>query len=157
MEDDFRVHHIGVAVRDIEATAGVLASLFGFSRPYRTVDVASEKVRVCFVDTGQGFWIELVEPTSPDSPVSRLTERSGASPYHICYRVEDLDAAVATLRARGCRPLRRFTVEICGPQHFAYLMARDGQLVELAQLSLPDGHPLASVRGRRDAPAPRDP
>lgn len=140
---DFRLHHVGFAVRDIKTTSNVLASLFGFQVVSEIVAVEGEAVRVCFVATGQGFWIELVEPASSQSPVSRLTERSGASPYHVCYQVEHLDAALTALRKKKCRILRRFSIELSGrQQHFAYLMARDGQLIELGQISLPNGHPL---------------
>lgn len=142
MDDSFAVHHVGYAVRDIETTAEVFATLFGYSRAHRSIEVPSEQVRVCFLETGHGFWIELVEPLSPSSPVSRLTERSGASPYHICYEVKDLEPAIAAFRKKGCRVLRRFSVDLDGEQRFAYLMARDGQLVELGQISLADGHPL---------------
>jgi methylmalonyl-CoA/ethylmalonyl-CoA epimerase len=47
--------------------------------------------------------IELLEPTSPDSPVAKFLEKSGPGIHHVAYEVKDVEAAIADLKAKGAR------------------------------------------------------
>ena len=122
---------MGVAVRSLSAALDYYVGLFGFEQVAEPVEVASEHVRVCFLRAAPGVMIELVEGLDEHSPVRELLERTGAGTYHICYQVDDLDAAVSTLREHRFLPFKRFQVEVAGPNRFAFLLTPDRQLLEL--------------------------
>ena len=92
-----KIDHLGIAVKDLaEAVRGYEALGFPVSESH---DVPTEKVRVAFLPVGESR-IELLEPTDPGSVIARFLEkRSGL--HHVCLLVEDLDAALAELKARG--------------------------------------------------------
>ena len=93
--------HVGIAVLD-------LASAIAFYRDALGLDieapeeVRSQGVRAHFIPVGDSA-IELLEATAPESPIARFLERRGAGLHHITLRVEDLDAALDRLKARGVR------------------------------------------------------
>lgn len=93
-----RINHIGVAVRSIEAQAALYRAL-GLEVA-GLEDVPSQKVRVAFLPV-EGSQIELLEPTSPDSAIAGFVAKRGEGLHHICFEVEDLRSAMASLRARG--------------------------------------------------------
>jgi methylmalonyl-CoA/ethylmalonyl-CoA epimerase len=101
------------------------------------IPVPSQKVRVCFVELRPGNLLELVEGVEAASPVAQLIEKTGGGPYHLCFEVPDLDAAIAALRKRGCFRLSRFELPAHGMRRFAFLLSPDRQLFELCE---PDGN-----------------
>ena len=127
-----RFHHVGVAVKSIEAALEYYLDVFGFRQVSQPVDVSPEHVRVCFIEIDPGVRVELVEGVGEASPVAGLLERTGAGTYHICYEVDDLDAAIKRLRSRRCLPFKRFEM----PEHgrFAFLLTPDRQLFELCEM-----------------------
>lgn len=93
--------HVAIAVASIEEALPVYELLTGAGgSPRERVD--AQGVDVVFVGTGVGR-IELIEPTSPDSPVGRFLQKRGPGLHHVAYRVPDLEAALARLSARGVR------------------------------------------------------
>jgi methylmalonyl-CoA/ethylmalonyl-CoA epimerase len=92
-----KIDHLGIAVSSLaEATKAYEALGFAVED---THEVPSEKVRVAFLPVGESR-LELLEPTDPASPIARFLEkRSGL--HHVCVLVEDIDAALAELKARG--------------------------------------------------------
>lgn len=133
---DMSFHHVGVAVKSIDAALGYYTGLFGLRQVTEPLVVPGENVRVCFVEAPPGVLIELVEGLDEKSPVADVVARTGAGPYHICYRVADLDAAVRTLRDRGCFRIKRFerpAADDGGPRRFAFLLTPDRQLFELCE------------------------
>jgi methylmalonyl-CoA/ethylmalonyl-CoA epimerase len=64
--------------------------------------VAEQKVRVAMLQVGESK-IELLEPTSEDSPVARFIEKNGPGIHHLAYEVHDIEAAIARLVAEGAR------------------------------------------------------
>ncbi len=127
------LHHVGVAVRSIETSLATYVGLFGFRRVSECLEVAPERVRVCFVEAPSGMLVELVEGVDEDSPVADVLRRPGAGPYHLCYAVEDLDGAIHKLRRRRCRLLRRFDRPAGGYRRFAFLLSPERQLFELCE------------------------
>jgi len=128
-----RFHHVGVAVKSIDAALDYYLGAFGFRKVSEPVDVTPEHVRVCFIEVDPGVRIELVEGVGESSPVASLLERTGAGTYHICYQVDDLDVAIRHLRANRCLPFKRFEM----PEHgrFAFLLTPDRQLFELCEVA----------------------
>ena len=98
-----QLEHIGIAVDDIDAALDRFRSLFG-AVPYKTEDVVSEGVRTHFLDAG-GTKIELLEATSPESPIARFIARQGPGLHHLAFAVEDASAMHAHAAALGLRLL----------------------------------------------------
>jgi methylmalonyl-CoA/ethylmalonyl-CoA epimerase len=92
-----KVDHLGIAVKDLAEAVRAYETL-GFAVE-STHDVPTEKVRAAFLPVGESR-LELLEPTDPSSVIARFLEkRSGL--HHVCVLVEDIEAAMAELRARG--------------------------------------------------------
>jgi methylmalonyl-CoA/ethylmalonyl-CoA epimerase len=124
-------HHVGVAVRSISKALDYYTGPFGFRQVSEPIEVPAEQVKVCFIEVDPGVRIELIEGIGDDSPVKAIAERTIGGPYHICYQVDDLDAAVKKLRKHRCRPFRRFDMPSLG--RFAFLLTPDRQLFELCE------------------------
>ncbi len=95
-----RLHHTGVVVRDIDAAAATYAAL-GFG-PGERHDVPAQGIVAVAFRAGPG-WIELIQPTNPDGPIGRYLAKRGEGTHHVAYAVDDLDAALARLKAAGVR------------------------------------------------------
>lgn len=100
------VSHIGIAVVDFEAAVRRYTLLLG--KPNHIKVVADQKVRVAmFAGDGDhapaGGRIELLTPTSSDSPISRFLERQGGGLHHVCVYVDDIEKKLAELKKAGVR------------------------------------------------------
>lgn len=126
-------HHVGVAVEDMEAALEYYTSLFGFKQLSPPETVPEQSVRVCFVEAGPGVLIELIEGIGEHSPVAGVLRRAGAGPYHLCYKVDDLDRSIERLKEGGCLCVRRFVHAGFGLRRFAFLFTPDRQLFELCE------------------------
>ncbi len=93
------IDHIGVAVADASEIREYFARVFNLTTS-EPEDVGPHRVR--FIETGETT-IELVEPTSSDSPVAKFIEKRGTALHHICLLVPDIDAALAALVAKGVK------------------------------------------------------
>ncbi len=93
--------HIGIAVSDLAASLAFFRDALGLDvEPPE--EVASQGVRAHFVPVGRSS-LELLEATTPDSPIARFVARRGPGLHHVTLRVEDIRAALAAVRARGLR------------------------------------------------------
>lgn len=132
--DRFAFHHVGVAVRDLEEATQILKGLFGYELSSGPFDDPIQKVSVCFLSRGAGDTvIELVAPLGPGSPIDRTLEKGGGT-YHVCYRVPDINAAIAFLTRQGSfllsGPVSAVAFEM---KEIAWLMTKAKLLVELVQ------------------------
>ncbi len=93
------VHHIGYLVKNINK-AGEMFSLLGFEVASELTYDEYRQINIQFMQK-DGYMIELVEPADKESVVGKLLKKSGSSPYHICYEVEDLEAVTACLRKKS--------------------------------------------------------
>ena len=97
------VDHIGVAVRSIsEARRFYEAMGLDVSR---IEEVPAEGVRVAIIPCGSSR-IELLEPTSPNSPVAKFLDKRGPGMHHLCFRSDDVRSDDSRLRAAGVEVLR---------------------------------------------------
>lgn len=97
-----RLHHLGIAVRDIEGARALFEQLMGYRLTDGPYDDPIQKVRVAFLERpGDPLVVELVAPGADDAPVHRYLAR-GVGAYHVCYEVANIDEALAGLRARRC-------------------------------------------------------
>ena len=93
--------HVGIAVRDLEEALEFYRDILGLDIE-SAEDVSSEHVRAHFVPVGAAA-LELLEATTADSPIARFLHRRGPGLHHITLRVDDIDAAIARLKAAGAR------------------------------------------------------
>ena len=94
-----RLAHVGVAVANLEDAAAFYRDVLGLEpRPTATADDAT----IMSFALGD-VEVELLEPLVPDSPIGRFLARRGPGIHHLCYRVPDLDQALARCRASGLR------------------------------------------------------
>jgi methylmalonyl-CoA/ethylmalonyl-CoA epimerase len=92
-----RIDHLGIAVASLGEASKVWEAL-GFTVE-SVCEVPTEKVRTAFLPIGESH-LELLEPTDPTSVIAKFLEkRSGL--HHVCVLVEDLDATLLDLKARG--------------------------------------------------------
>ncbi len=96
-----KINHIGVAVSSIEEALPYYRDSLGMTFS-GTEEVPSQLVKVAFLSVGESK-IELLEPTSPESPVAKFLEKNGPGVHHVAYGVEDIEAAIAKLLAQGTR------------------------------------------------------
>lgn len=93
--------HVGIAVGDLQASLAFFKDVLGLHVD-SSEEIASQRVRATFVNTGQST-LELLEATAADSPIAKYLEKRGPGMHHVALRVDDIDAALAHLRARGIR------------------------------------------------------
>jgi methylmalonyl-CoA/ethylmalonyl-CoA epimerase len=96
-----KLEHIGIAVHDLEEAERIFGDLLG-EPSYKREEVASESVLTSFFKAGETK-IELIVPTSPESAIARHLEKRGAGLHHLAFAVDDLDAEIERLTAKGYR------------------------------------------------------
>ena len=127
-----RVDHIGIAVKDIEQAKKFYTEFLGMKALGEEV-VEEQKVKVCFIPCGDSE-IELLESTSPDGPIAKHIEKKGEGIQHIALRVDNIEAAIADLMAKGVRMIDEQPRYGAGNSSIAFVHPKaSGILVELAQ------------------------
>ncbi len=128
-----KIEHIGIAVRDLEASNRLFEKLFGEAH-YKVEEVASEGVRTSFFQSGPNK-IELLEATNPDSPIAKFLEKKGEGIHHIAFAVDDIQAEIERLKAEGFRVLHETPKKGADNKLVAFLHPKssNGVLVELCQ------------------------
>jgi methylmalonyl-CoA/ethylmalonyl-CoA epimerase len=94
-----KVEHIGIAVKSIKDSSVLYTTLLG-SQSYKTEFVATENVETAFFRSGDTK-IELLEATSPDSPIAKFIEKKGEGIHHIAYEVADIVSEMKRLKSEG--------------------------------------------------------
>src|SRR4051812_31290112 len=94
-----KIEHIGIAVKDISASNLLFEKLMG-KAPFKTEKVESEGVTTSFFMMGESK-IELLEASSPDSPIAKFIEKKGEGIHHIAFEVEDIRKEMARLKKEG--------------------------------------------------------
>jgi len=93
--------HIGIAVGDLSQALAFYRDALGLEvEPPE--EVPSQRVRAHFVPVGEAT-IELLEPTSADSPIAKFIEKRGPGVHHVTLRVDDIRDTLGRLKARGVR------------------------------------------------------
>jgi methylmalonyl-CoA epimerase len=93
--------HIGIAVSNLSEALAFYRDALGLEVE-TPEDVPSQRVRAHFIPVGESA-IELLEATTEDSPIAKYVGKRGPGLHHITLRVDDIEAALARLKARGVR------------------------------------------------------
>lgn len=130
-----RIDHVAIIVRNIEEALAFYRDALGIM-PTSIKEVPTEQVRIAFLPMGGpgGSEIELIEPLAPDSSLSRFLEKRGEGLHHICLEVDDIDAALAEMQARGAAVLdQQPRVAAEGRAIFLHPKGTHGVLLELIE------------------------
>lgn len=130
--------HIGIAVKSLEA-ARVYQAL-GLTTDHVEL-VETQRVKTAFLSVGDSN-LELLEPTSDDSPIAKFIEKRGEGIHHICLRVDDLEAHLQRLQGEGFRLINEAPVSGAHGCRVAFLhpAAGNGVLIELSEKNEPTDH-----------------
>lgn len=96
-----KINHIGIAVKSLNDALPFYRDQLGMTF-LGTEEVAEQKVKVAMLQVGESK-IELLEPTSEESPVAKFIEKNGSGIHHLAYEVNDIEAAIAKLLSDGVR------------------------------------------------------
>ena len=124
------IHHVCIAVRDIEATLESYTALFDLEET-EIQEIEDQRVRAALVKIG-GSELEFIEPTDPDGGIARFIEKRGEGMHHICFEVDDLQKTLDGLAARDVRLIDRTPRKgLAGMIAFLHPRATGGTLIEL--------------------------
>jgi methylmalonyl-CoA/ethylmalonyl-CoA epimerase len=128
-----KIDHIGIAVKSIDAAKQLYSELLGLSHAGNET-VAEQKVATAFFSVGDSE-VELLESTSPDGPIAKSIEKKGEGVQHIAFRVENIEEALAELKAKGIRLIDEKPRRGAGGVKIAFLHPQStfGVLIELCE------------------------
>lgn len=128
-----KIDHLGIAVRSIAEARRFYEDVLGLPCQGEE-EVASQQVRTAFFTVGE-VHLELLEPTSPESPVAKFLESRGEGIHHVAYRTDDIAADLARARGAGCRLIHETPFTGAGGKLVAFLHPKSsfGVLSELCQ------------------------
>ena len=126
------IDHLGIAVRSLAGAKGIYEKLGLSVSPEEVVE--QEKVRLVMVPVGESR-LELLEPTSEDSTISKFIAKRGEGLHHVCMRVPDLAAAVAKLKKDGVRLVSEEIKVGAGGHRYVFVhpSSAGGVLLELVE------------------------
>ena len=116
-----RLHHIGIAVKSIDEAAPYWEKL-GFKIDHREV-VKSQSVEVAFVSLGN-VWLELVQPATEDTPITKFLEKRGEALHHLCFVVDDLkkDSGSTQLIREPAKGFGESMIAFAHPKEFGKIL-----------------------------------
>ena len=128
-----RIDHLGIAVHSIEATLPIYMNGMGLQVVHEEV-IEDQKVRTLMLQVGESL-VELLEPTTPDSPIAKFLESKGQGVHHVAYAVDDLVGALAHAKAQGYRLIDEKPRKGSHHKMIAFLHPKDthGVLTEFCQ------------------------
>lgn len=134
----YNLDHVAIAVEDLDAALAEYERLYGVTPQHREV-VAEQGVEEAMLAVG-GSYIQLLQPLTPDSPVGRFLAKNGEGLHHIALAVDDIEAALAHLRAEGASLIDQEPRIGGGGARIAFVHPRQttGTLIELVEVATPD-------------------
>ncbi len=130
-----RIDHVAIIVRNIEQALVFYRDTLGIE-PSEVKEVPTEQVRIAFLPMGGpgGSEIELIEPTTPDSSLSKFLDKRGEGMHHICLEVENIDAALQEMQEKGAAVLdKQPRIAAEGRAIFLHPKGTNGVLLELLE------------------------
>ncbi len=114
-----KIDHIGIAVRSLSEAVERYERSLGLAC-LRREEVVSERVRIAFFEVGESL-LELIEPMSADSSISKFLEKHGEGIHHIALRTDHLEGQLSQAAGAGCRLIQEAPVEGAGGQEVAFV------------------------------------
>lgn len=135
------LNHVGVAVPDIDAAIDMYRSVFGCTDITAPTDLLAQGVTYAFVNLPSGQ-VELIQPLGDSSPIVKFLERNPkGGQHHLCFEVEDIEAACIVMAERGMRVLGAPRIGAHGtPVVFLHPGDAGGVLIELMETPKQDNH-----------------
>lgn len=132
----FVLHHVGMLVPDLTVAAAEFVARFGYQVESPAIEDPTQTAYVLFLrQPGTSFWLELVMPNGSDSKLKNAL-RKGGGLHHLCYEVEDMTQACASLRDQAMFMVAAPTPARAFPgRNIAWFMDRSGLLIELLECS----------------------
>ena len=131
-----QIDHIAIVVQDMEAALKVYRDALGLPLA-RVEDVPAEGVKVAFLPMPEGDGeVELVQPTDEESGIARFLAKRGQGIHHICFRVDDIQAAIDHVVANGLRVIEDEPRVGSQGQKYVFIHPKSahGVLIELYEL-----------------------
>lgn len=127
------IDHIGIAVINMQESLSFWETSLGIE-PHGIQEVPEQKLRTAFLPVG-GTEIELLESTSADSSVAKFIEKHGEGLHHIAIRVDNIEVALAELKAKGIQLIDETPRNGAGGARIAFVhpKATHGVLLELCE------------------------
>ncbi|TCS80550.1 methylmalonyl-CoA epimerase [Pectinatus cerevisiiphilus] len=128
------VDHIGIAVPDLKEAKKFYTDVLGLKCTGEE-EVAEQKVKTAFIPTGEAE-VELLESTSPDGPIAKFIAKNGGRQgiQHVALRVDNIENAIADLKAKGVRMIDEKPRYGAGGSSIAFIHPKaSGVLLELCQ------------------------
>lgn len=128
-----QIEHIGIAVKNLSETIKFYEEVLGL-KCYKIEEVEDQKVKTAFIKIGE-VKIELLEATSPESPVAKFIEKRGEGIHHIAFRTENIDADLEELSAKNIRLIDETPRDGADGMEIAFLHPKStfGVLTEICQ------------------------
>jgi methylmalonyl-CoA/ethylmalonyl-CoA epimerase len=126
-----RIAHVGIAVSDLGAALAFYRDVLGLQPHHPETADGATIVSLPFGESE----VELLAPCDADGPIARFLAKRGPGIHHVCYRVADLDAALAACRAAGYRLIDETPRSGAGGRRIAFVhpKATAGILLELTE------------------------
>jgi len=128
-----KFHHVGIAVKNINAAILAYKAL-GYSQTTAIIHDPIQNVQLCFLNKDNSPTLELVASVTLESPINNILAKSGPTPYHNCFEVDNLIQSVANLRLVGYRRLTSIVPAIAfGNRNICFLYHEEIGLIELLE------------------------
>jgi len=127
------IDHVAIVVKDLEKTLRLYTRKLGFKEVYREV-IYDQGVEAVGLEAG-GSFVELLLPLDEESPIARYRGAAASKLHHTAYRVGDIEAKLAELKAAGVQLIDEHPRKGAHGNLIAFLhpKATDGVLIELCQ------------------------
>jgi len=131
MTEPIKIHHIAVAVEDLDAAFAFWRDALGLAMG-GVEDVPEQEAQVAFLPVGESH-VELVEPTSDDSGMARYIQKRGPGIHHLCLEVVNIDAALEALKAKNIYLINETPLMRENGRRYAFIHPKStgGVLIEL--------------------------
>lgn len=128
-----RIEHIAIAVKDLEKGKSLLSGVFGLDLAY---EETINSTRLAMYPVGETY-LELLHSNDPESRTARWIDAKGEGLFHICFEVEDIEAALAELKAKRVKLLNETPISGHNNSKIAFIdpAATGSMLIELVELS----------------------
>jgi methylmalonyl-CoA epimerase len=131
-----KINHIAIVVNDLDVSLQAYHELLGLPIGARKV-MAQQEVEIAFLPAGDSL-IELITPITEESGVAKYLAKRGEGIHHICLEVDDVEAALAEMKAKGAQLINQETIQAAeGRAFFLHPKGTHGVLIELLEADQP--------------------